>query len=150
MANYTKEIRRMLEKVAISAISQDKEGFYSKSLNGTYSGLDIVLIQHIARGDTCIKDLVQNIGVSRNIVNTAVASLLNKKLIYKEKDETDGRLLLLRMTVKGRELFERIEEEQNKELEFMLNEATINEEKAILKFLSKYLQYRTEKYSAES
>lgn len=149
MANYTSEILVMMEKVGTMVVTQDKQGFYRSKLGSDYSLLDILIILYISRENRSIKDIVGHFGINRNMINSTVGSMVKRNILIKLKNEHDGRLQLLELTSKGMEILRVIEEEKNRELEFMLSEASINEEKAILKFLSKYIQYRTEKFIVE-
>lgn len=146
MANYTNEIRVMMEKVSTMIVMQDKQGFYRSSLGADYSLLDVLILLYVSDQTCSIKDIVDHFGINRNIINSTVGSMVKKNILFKTRNDDDGRLQLIDLTPKGREIVENIQIEKNKELEFMLSEASINEEKAILKFLSKYIQYRTEKF----
>lgn len=146
MANYTNEIRSMMEKVSTMIVTQDKQGFYRAALGSDFGLLDVLIILYVSRDLRSIKDIVEHFGINRNIINSTVGSMVKRNILIKCKHNDDGRLQLLELTQKGREILETVEQERNKELEFMLSEASINEEKAILKFLSKYTQYRTDKY----
>lgn len=146
LANYTNEICAMMEKVSTMVVTQDKQGFYKSAIGGGYGLFDVLVIAEVAKADCSIKDIVAHFGVNRNIVNSVVGSLIKGGILTKVRGDADARVQLLGLTEKGRELHLRIENEKQREIEFMLSEATINEEKAILKFLSKYTQYRTEKF----
>ncbi len=146
MANYTNEISAMMEKVSTMIVTQDKQGFYKSAVGGGYGLFELLVISAVAKADCSIKNIVSHFGVNRNIVNSVVGSLMKNGVLTKIRGENDARVQLLSLTEKGRAVYRLIEAEKQRELEFMLSEASINEEKAILKFLSKYIQYRTEKF----
>lgn len=149
MANYTKEIRNMMEKVGLFILGEDKLGFYKSALGEGYSMMDIYLILFVAGGERSLGDVVRHFGISRNMVNSAVDGLVKRDVLKKGMGESDARQRVLSLTQKGALIYEKLVRERNREIEFMLEEATINEEKAILKFLSKYTQFRIKKPKAE-
>jgi DNA-binding MarR family transcriptional regulator len=79
-------------------------------------------------------------------VTTTLKRLIGLKLLQKKPDGTDGRGQIVSMLPLGRELYQDLLKQQQLELDFILNDVTINEEKTILKFISKMVQVHTDKY----
>lgn len=147
MANYTKEIAHMLDRFYTKLLSQDKSGFYKKELPVRMSLVEMLTLKKIGDlGSVRLNDLITLLEIDRNLATTTIKNLSSMKYIAKQKDESDGRGQLLHLLPGGELLYHRVLELQQKELSFVLNDVTINEEKAILKFISKMVQYNTEKF----
>lgn len=147
MANYTKEISHMLDRFQTKLLMQDKEGFYKKDLNLKLSMVELLTLRRIGElREVRLNDLIALLEIDRNLVNTTLKRLMALKLIGKEQDEADGRGQKVFLQPAGDVAYQKLLKSQGNEMAFVLNDVTINEEKAILKFLSKMVQYHTEKY----
>lgn len=147
MANYTREIAHLLDRLYIKTLSQDKKGYYRKNLKVKLSLAEVLLLKQIGEhGEVKLTHLINVLEVDRNFLTTTIKRLIGLKILIKSPDESDGRGQIISMTLSGKELYEALMEEQRKELDFILNDITINEEKTALKFISKIVQYHTEKY----
>jgi len=108
---------------------------------------EMLLLRHVGiEGEVKLNHLIKVLEVDRNFVTTTVNRLVGMKVLTKRPDTSDGRIQMVSMTPSGRELYLALAEEQRKELAFILDDITINEEKTILKFISKIVQFHTEKY----
>jgi DNA-binding MarR family transcriptional regulator len=147
MANYTREIAHMLDRLNIKTLSQDKEGFFRNRLKVKINLLEMLMIKLIGEhGEIRLNQLIKVMEVDRNLVTTTLKRLIGLKLLQKKSDETDGRGQIISMLPLGKALYQDLLIEQQIELDFILNDVTINEEKTILKFISKMLQVHTDKY----
>jgi len=147
MANYTREIAHMLDRLNTKTLSLDKEGFYRNHLKAKINLLEMLMIKQIgAHGEIRLNQLIKVMEVDRNLVTTTLKRLIGLKLLQKRPDGNDGRGQLVFMTPLGQTLYQELLKQQALELEFILNDVTINEEKTILKFISKMLQVHTDKY----
>lgn len=147
MANYTKEISHMLDRFQTKLLMQDKEGFYKKDLNLKLSMVELLTLRRIGElREVRLNDLIALLEIDRNLVNTTLKRLMALKLIGKEQDEADGRGQKVFLQPAGDVAYQKLLNSQGNEMAFVLSDVTINEEKAILKFLSKMVQYHTEKY----
>lgn len=147
MANYSNEIAKLLDRFQTKVLHQDKSGFFKKELGFKLSLVELLMLKRIAEKENIrISDLVEFLEVDRNLVNTTVKRLVTLKLVAKNQDRDDGRGQCLQLSPAGLVLYEKILLHQSKELAFALSDVTINEEKAILKFMSKMIQYHTDKY----
>ena len=147
MANYTREISHMMDRMLIKIMSQDKKGFYPNDLMHRMSLLDILVIKMIGESkDMQLNVLIRTLELDRNLIDVSVRNLIGLKLIMKKTGERDKREKYLALTQSGELIYEKLLSAQLSEMEFVLNDITINEEKTILKFLSKIVQYHTEKF----
>lgn len=147
MANYSNEIAHMLDRMYIKLLSQDRAGHYRSALNVRLNLLELMLIKQLGqRGPLRLTDLIQGLEGDRNSIATALGVLSKSKVVRKLPDPSDGRVQIVELTEKGLLVYEAIMDEQRKELDFILREASINEERAILKFVSKIVQIHTDKY----
>ncbi|MDO4800479.1 MAG: winged helix-turn-helix transcriptional regulator [Bacillota bacterium] len=146
MANYTNEIAHMIERFRIKTLSQDRDGFFKTYLKLELNLLEVLLLRHLSKSEARINTLVKQLEVSRNLVNTTVSRLVKDKIVQKRTDHKDGRCQIISLTPQGKRLADDLLAQQDSELSFMLRDVTVNEERAILKFLSKYVQYHTERY----
>lgn len=147
MANYTREIAHMLDRLNTKTVSQDKEGYYRNHLKVKINLLEMLIIKQIGEhGEIRLNQLIKMMEVDRNLVTTTLKRLIGLKLLLKKTDDTDGRGQIVSMSPLGRELYQDLLKQQQLELDFILNDVTINEEKTILKFISKMVQIHTDKY----
>lgn len=147
MANYTNEIGHMLDRLHTKILSQDKAGFYKQKLGFKLSLMELLMLKRVGEtGSIRLNDLIDALEVDRNLVTTTVKRLSTLKLVAKQQDEVDGRGQCLALTPAGQVLYGKILLLQKEELAFVLEGVSINEEKAILKFISKIVQYHTDKF----
>lgn len=147
MANYTREISHMMDRMLIKIMSQDKKGFYPNDLIHRMSLLDILVIKMIGESNNMqLNVLIRTLELDRNLIDVSVRNLIGLKLIMKKTGERDKREKWLVLTQSGEQIYQKLLGAQLSEMEFVLNDITINEEKTILKFLSKIVQYHTEKF----
>lgn len=150
MANYSREISHMMDRLNIKTLSQDKNGFYRKHLSIKLNLLEILMLKQIKEGETVrIHTLIKHLEIDRNLLNTTLKRLISLKLVTKRMDDLDKRGQIVEVTAYGEAIYEEIKLAQQNELDFMLSDVSINEEKAILKFISKIVQYHTEKYEVK-
>ncbi len=142
MANYTNEIQEMILKISKNIIAEDRCGFYCSRIGEGFGLLEIMTMRMIGSKKCSIKDIVRYFNINRNVVNTVVRTLIKNHIVTKDKNEDDGRFQTLSLTPRGEELLKEICDEQRREIEYMLRDTSINEEKAILGFLSRYLEFK--------
>ena len=147
MANYTREISHMMDRMLIKIMSQDKKGFYPSKLLHKLSLLDILIIKTVGEsGSVQLNSVVKALELDRNLIDISVKKLVSMKLINKRQGERDKREKWIQLTESGERIYKVLLEAQLSEMEFVLNDITINEEKTVLKFLSKIVQYHTDKF----
>jgi len=150
MANYTKEITHMLERYLIKILHQDKGGFYKENLNVKLSLVELLLLKQLkANGDRKLSDLLEYLEIDRNLLSTTIKRLQSLNYIVKKPDHADGRGQVIVLSSYGEQFLMTLEMCSKTEMDFVLKDITINEEKAILKFLSKMVQYHTTKFELD-
>ncbi|MCT4619734.1 MAG: MarR family transcriptional regulator [Marinisporobacter sp.] len=140
MANYYYEINKMLDKLMHKVLVYDRKGF---KINGKeeLSLLDIHVLRKIGQvNNKKIYELVKDLEIDRGLIASVMKKLILNGYITKEKSEEDKRVYILRLTDEGKEMCKKTLDIQKDLLNFVLSDVTLNEEKAILKFLSKINQ----------
>lgn len=147
MANYTREISHMMDRMLIKIMSQDKKGFYPSKLLHKLSLLDILMVKTVGESKSIQLNLVvKTLELDRNLIDVSIKKLVSMKLISKRQGECDRREKWINLTESGERIYQLLLSAQLSEMEFVLNDITINEEKTVLKFLSKIVQYHTDKF----
>lgn len=150
MANYTKEIAHMLERYLIKILHQDKEGFYKAHLNTKLSLMEVLLLKRLGElREIRLSVLVEYLEIDRNVLTTTLKRLQSLNLVIKKPDLSDGRGQVIALSNYGWQFLCTLEDAAKDEIDFVLKDITINEEKAILKFLSKMVQYHTTKFELD-
>lgn len=141
MANYTTEIAKMLNKILRVIATKDQQGFDYSGIPSGLGLLQIYVLNEIYDKNLNINELVRITKLNRNTINSIISKLSGQKLIEKSVSENDARCQILSLTEEGEAFVTKMNDERIKLLDFMLDEVTINEERTILRFLSKYNQY---------
>lgn len=141
MANYYKEVNNMMEKVIYKFVKYDKSGIKLSEKQDKYSFLDIIVFREIGRsGNITVFDLLNQIEIDRGILSTSIKKFINLNLIVKKRSTLDKRKFVLYLTDEGKRFYEELLKLEMKELNFILKDMTINEQKTVLKFLSRLNQ----------
>lgn len=147
MANYTNEIRMMMEKVLIKLMEYDRKGFELESVSISITLNEWMLIKHVANcDDVSIAKLSETFVMDRGLISTYLNKFLKNNILIKERSKEDKRSSVLQLTETGKRLYSEMLIKEDEILDFLLEEVTINEEKGILKYLSKITQLTVEKY----
>lgn len=142
MTNYYKEIRLLIGKIFYKFISVDKNGIKLNFKNEKFSGLDFAILFEIAENEKItVLELLKSLNIDRGKITTALNRLINLKLITKTRSDTDKRKYNLCLTNDGKKTYLNLEKKKLDVFEFVLKDMSINEQKTILKFLSKVNQY---------
>jgi len=141
VANYYNQINMMMEKIINKILIADKKGFKIGRKNEDLSLLDILVIKKIGSNSMKpIYSLVKETEIDRGVISSIINKLVANGYIKKEKAKEDKRVNMVILTDEGEEVYNKILDGQSEILDFILNDITLNEEKAILKFLSKINQ----------
>lgn len=141
MANYYNEINQMIEKIAHKVLISDKKKFKIGRKNQEFSLLEMLIIKKIGNNEMkSIYELVKETEIDRGLMAPMIKNLVIGGYIEKEKAKEDKRISMVKLTKSGKEIYDEIIVSQKEFFEFVLNDVTLNEEKAILKFLSKINQ----------
>ncbi len=141
MANYYREINKIMEKLIYKFSILDKNGLSLGGKGGNLSFLEVHIIKEIGKSSVqSIYSLIKETEIDRNTITTITNRLVMSGYLEKQRSEEDKRVYMLTLTDSGREIYKRIILKEKEVLDFVLNDITLNEEKAVLKFLSKINQ----------
>ncbi len=150
MANLYTDIQRIIDKIFLRMLSTDKRGIRMGKKNEKLGFIDIMIIRVVGTiNGMSVFDLIYTLDMDRGIVSTAVNKLIKNHYISKERSEHDGRVQILTLTTDGMNLYESITNKEDELIHFILHDLTSNEQKAILKFLSRIRQTMVSKYDIE-
>ncbi|MBF8982930.1 winged helix DNA-binding protein [Lutibacter sp. B2] len=141
MGNYYNEINIMVEKLMHKILVYDRKGFKIGTKSKELSLLDVYVLKAIGEEkEKKIYELLEEVEMDRGMVASIIKKLVLYAYVRKERSEDDKRAYILSLTEKGMDMYNKTLEIQENFLEFILSDITLNEEKAILKFLSKINQ----------
>lgn len=139
MAQYKKEIHLMLIRAIEQGLNQVSERKKSTILMGFDEWLIMEHIHH--NQQTPVTKLMDDMPLDRGIIHSALQKMLKLKWVVKHQMNEDKRMVFMRLTDKGIQLMEHEREVFESGLAYLLKDLTVNEEKGVLKFLSKLHQY---------
>lgn len=129
----------------------DKSGMKVPKSIAKFSFMDLmVLIELKKNGKSTTQDLIGYFEVDRGIMTTVISRLVSLGLIDKVKDDKDRRKTYIFLTTLGDTIYDEMAKQEQEALYFVLKDMSINEQKAILKFLSRVNQLTVEKYHLET
>jgi len=145
--HYYTQIHQYLERLMSQVIQTDRREL---EVNGGRINLQEYLLLKMVRRDEgqTFQQMMEETGCSRNEVTAMVRRLLKQHLIQKGPASQDRRIRRLILTEEGKTHLQQLESMEQELLYGLLNEFTLNEEKAILKFLVKLEMRLKEKDSA--
>lgn len=147
--NHYLAILRMLEILIKKFIEHDKRGM-ALQVNEVLSFSEMMLLIELSRCDRMTtQEILSYFPLERGILSTLLTRLVSRGLVYKEKDEQDKRKTYYTLTNQGRNCFKAIEVQEIEALEFVMKDMSINEQKAVLKFLSRINQLTVDKYEED-
>ncbi|SCY73751.1 MarR family winged helix-turn-helix transcriptional regulator [Alkaliphilus peptidifermentans] len=136
MRNYYLQIHEYVEKLVLSTMVLDKKGI--KYNGDTFSFLELFILKLLGdQQEKKMYEIIEELDIDRNTMNTAINRLYFSKYLTKKKSEDDKRVQILQLTERGKITFEQVISVEKEILFSLLNDFTFNEEKAILKFLVK-------------
>lgn len=145
--NYNQSILRMMEIISKKFIEIDKTGLSGISQIHSHGLSDLLVMLELKNtGKMTTQDLHKSFSVDRGIINTIVARLMTQGYVKKERDAADKRKAYLSLTDSGEQCYEMLKELEQTALDFVMKDFSINEQKAVLKFLSRVNQLTVEKY----
>ncbi|MFZ5968088.1 MAG: MarR family winged helix-turn-helix transcriptional regulator [Bacillota bacterium] len=141
MANYTREIQNMMDRLIYRILIVDKKGLKAGKKGDVLSGFDIYMLKKIGEDDEKkLYELIEEMEADRGLIASSLKKLMAYGFVEKEKSPTDKRAFILRLTEEGKQVYEEKKAEQQQLLDLVLADITLNEEKAVLKFLSRMNQ----------
>jgi len=144
MRNYYVQIQEYLQKLVKNIIVLDRKGI---NTSGSYLSIIDILILKLLGNEQGKKmfEVMETLNVDRNTFKTIINRLTSQDYLVKSKSDEDKRAYSLKLTDKGRRVFEEITDKENQMLVSLLNDFTFNEERTILKFLVKLEMLNREK-----
>lgn len=147
MAVYHDEIKKISEKIFKKIIQYSKMNFNYQ--HKEYSFLDLIVLNMIYQEDAnlTINQWIEELQVKPSECKASLNKLISFKTIERKKNINDHRQTFLLITEKGKKVMDSFYFSEEEFLEFVLKDMTVNEEKAILKFLSKLNQLTVYKHN---
>jgi len=144
MRNYYVQIQEYLQKLIKNIIVLDRKGI---NTSGSYLSIIDILTLKLLGNEQGKKmfEVMETLNVDRNTFKTIINRLTSQDYLVKSKSDEDKRAYSLKLTDKGRRVFEEITDKENQMLVSLLNDFTFNEERTILKFLVKLEMLNREK-----
>jgi DNA-binding MarR family transcriptional regulator len=139
MSVYSKEISQMINKILEKAVykKDDEKSIFPKEL----TLLNFFILKKIdAKNKIVSTDLRDEIGVDYNMIRKEVCNLEDLGLIERNEDPKDKRRKFIKVTKKGENQIKEMNHLIEEKLQFVINNFSVNEEKAVLKFLSRINQ----------
>ena len=141
MANYYNEINKMIEKTIYKLLIVEKEGLTNGRKKIDLGLLDIIVLKKIGDEESIKQfSIIRETDISRNKITPIIKKLVSKGYVAKDKSKIDKRVNMLTITDKGKKVREDMIGIQKEIMDYILHDITLNEEKAILKFLAKASQ----------
>jgi DNA-binding MarR family transcriptional regulator len=139
MSQYGKELNTMLNKtlMRVNRINSNRK---LGSAVCKLDMMDVMVLDHLNIQPQSLKSLCNKMNYPRVDLAKIASRLLKVKLIKKSEDPTDKRLVVLGLTEFGEKQLEVASTKLHVPLDFAISELTINEEKAVLKYLSRLHQ----------
>lgn len=145
--NYNQSILRMMEIISKKFIEIDKTGLSGISQIHSHGLSDLLVMLELKNnGKMTTQELHKSFSVDRGIINTIIARLMTQGFVKKERDASDKRKAYLSLTEMGELCYLSLKDAENTALEFVMKDFSINEQKAVLKFLSRVNQLTVDKY----
>lgn len=141
MANYYMEISKLMDKLLEKALIYNINGFKIGPKKEVFTTLEVVILKRIAISpNQKMMQIIDDININRSLASSMIKKLIVKGYIEKNQSKEDRRVYLLQLTENGNQVVEESFNLQKRYLDFVLNDISVNEEKAVLKFLSKLNQ----------
>jgi len=140
LANYYNEINKMLDKILLKIFIHDMEGFKLGAGSEDFSFLEFQVLRKIGHHRKKTVDLADELKISRAAITTMVKRLISKGYLTRKQSEGDRRVSYFQLTEPGKEMVLKSYRIQKQLMDFILADISVNEERTILKFLSKINQ----------
>ena len=139
MSVYSTEINQMVNKLLEKAVykKNDDKNILEKDI----TLLNFFILKRISAVNKIIlTDLIEGIGIDYNTLRKEISDLKNLGLIKKIEDPEDKRKKIIQVTELGKNKINEVNHLIEDKLKFVINNFSVNEEKAVLKFLSRMNQ----------
>lgn len=139
MSVYSNEINQMVNKILEKAVykKDDEKSLLPKDI----TLLNFFILKRInVLNKVVLTDLKDEIGIDYNTLRKEIYDLENLGLIKRNEDPEDKRRKYIQLTLGGKNQINSLNELMKEKLQFVINNFSVNEEKAVLKFLSRINQ----------
>ncbi len=144
MSVYQSSINKMIKSLLLD---YESNFILNKKDIGKVSVVDLMILEYIKDNDNVIlNNLFSFIPIKRAKMQSIVKKLILSGYIVRKENPDDKRYNLLELDKKGLKILENYYQSEEKFLNFILKDMTINEEKAVVKFLSKIQQSKFSTY----
>jgi DNA-binding MarR family transcriptional regulator len=149
MSVYYNEIEKMIDKVMTKLLAIQEEPVNLEALDFNQYDLDhinlmiidLLIIRVIDEyGEIKMNDLNLEINIKYNKLLRKIKNLQYENIVIKEKSLQDSRVNIIKLTDQGKKIIEKISSRENDMIKYLIKDLTVNEEKAVLKFLSRINQ----------
>lgn len=145
--NYNQSIMKMAEILAKKFIEHDKSGMSVAKHSQPFSFSEWMVLIELSRNERMTHQaLLSNFQIDRGIMATVIKRLVSQQLIQKDRDDEDKRKVYISLTAAGKKIAEGLSLIEDEALQFVMKDLSVNEQKAILKFLSRINQLTVDKY----
>ncbi len=145
--NYHQSIMKMIEILIKKFIEQDQSGIKISEKLQPFSFSELMILVELSRTECMTtQELLKSLQVDRGIMSTLINRLMAQKLLEKSRGGKDKRKSYVMLTELGRQYFDQVNVSENEAFQFVMNDLSINEQQAILKFLSRINQLTVGKY----
>ncbi len=148
MNSYRLSIERMIEKIIAKLLRYDRMSFAldQQQRQAQVTLVELWLLKELGRQALSIQEIAQRFDLKRDLVSRSVERLDRMGLADKAVSSEDQRVKRIGLSEAGVKVLESWDDHEKAYLDYVLGEMTINEQKAVLKFLSRVNQLTVEKY----
>lgn len=139
MSVYSNEINQMINKILEKAVykKDDEKALLPKNI----TLLNFFILKRVnSKNDIVLTDLRDEIGIDYNMLRKEICNLENLGLIKRNEDPKDKRRRFIQVTELGKKQIKEVNYLLENKLQFVIDNFSVNEEKAVLKFLSRINQ----------
>jgi len=146
MNSYRLSIERMIEKIMSKVLRYDRMSFPLDDHQHKVTLIELWLLKELQRQALSIQEIAERFDLSRDLVSRSVERLERLGLVDKAVSREDKRIRRIGLNDIGSRALESWQSHEKEYLDFVLGEMTVNEQKAVLKFLSRMNQLTVGKY----
>lgn len=146
MISYRTSIERMLEKIVIKLIKYDRQPIKIDKSQFKGTLLELWLLRELDQEALSIQVIADRVDLNRALVTRSIDQLIRQGLIEKQRTSLDRRIQKISLTQLGCQFSTALKDQEFDYFDFVIKDLTVNEQKAVLKFLSRLNQLTVEKY----
>jgi DNA-binding MarR family transcriptional regulator len=146
MTSYRESIERMLEKIVTKILRYDRISFSVDSNPLKVTLVELWILRELGKQSASIQELTERFDLNRDLVSRSIQQLERNAMVEKETVEGDRRIRRIHLSAAGQELLKSWNHHEKDHFDYVLADMTVNEQKAVLKFLSRINQLTVGKY----